>query len=60
MSSTDAALWQIPFTAHDSNAQKLAQQVLDDQRRISRHKYWDVECLHESVRKNTFQEIYGP
>lgn len=57
MSSSDAALWQIPFTAHDANAQKLARQILDDQRRTSRHKYWDVECLQESLRKNTFQEI---
>ncbi|MAA78619.1 MAG: hypothetical protein CL916_05120 [Deltaproteobacteria bacterium] len=57
MSSSDAALWQIPFTAHDSNAQLLAKQVLEDQRRTSRHKYWDVECLQESLRKKTFQEI---
>ena len=57
MSSADTALWQIPFTAHDADAQMLAQKVLADQRRTSRHKYWDVECLQESLRKNTFQEI---
>lgn len=57
MSSADTALWQIPFTAHDAEAQVLAQKVLEDQRQTSRHKYWDVECLQESLRKNTFQEI---
>ena len=55
--NTKEALWRIPFTPLPQSIQQLAQRVLSDLQKSQRHKYWDVECLQESLRKNTFSDI---
>jgi hypothetical protein len=57
MSTPKETLWRIPFTPQDPVAQDLAQRVIYDLQRFKRHKFWDVECLQESLRTQSFSEI---
>jgi hypothetical protein len=57
MSTPQKTLWRIPFTPQAPAAIELAQRVLDDLQKFNRHKFWDVECLQESLRTQSFSEI---
>ena len=52
-----STLWRIPFTPHAQKYQALADRIINDKKQCFRHKYWEVECLHESLRNQGFAEI---
>ena len=57
MSKIQTPLWRIPFTPHNSDIEALAQRILEDKQKFNRNKFWDVECLQESLRSHSFTEI---
>jgi len=58
MSETQqSTLWRIPFTPHAPKDQAFAARIIKDTKSIGRHKYWEVECLQESLRTQSFSDI---